>query len=98
MDVFEAISKRYSCRSYQDKSIEAEKLEKIFFRVPKWRPAISLGITAGGPLDHECYNGGRCLLDYRGKSLAHLAQSRDAVRVIPKDRNRRQQKHQQAKA
>ena len=29
MDVFEAISKRYSCRSYQNKAIEPEKLDKI---------------------------------------------------------------------
>jgi nitroreductase len=29
MDVFEAISKRYSCRSYLDKPIEKEKLAKI---------------------------------------------------------------------
>ena len=29
MDVFEAISKRYSCRSYQNKAIEPAKLEKI---------------------------------------------------------------------
>jgi len=28
--VFDAIQKRYSCRAYQDKFIEKEKLEKIF--------------------------------------------------------------------
>jgi nitroreductase len=30
MTVAEAIVKRYSCRAYQDKSIEQEKLDKIF--------------------------------------------------------------------
>jgi nitroreductase len=30
MNVFEAISKRYSCRSYIDKPVEKEKLERIF--------------------------------------------------------------------
>lgn len=30
MNVFEAISKRYSCRKYIDKPIENEKLERIF--------------------------------------------------------------------
>jgi len=30
MEVIEAIRKRYSCRSYQDKPIEQEKLDKIF--------------------------------------------------------------------
>jgi len=30
MTVFEAISKRYSCRSYQDKPIEQDKLNTIF--------------------------------------------------------------------
>jgi nitroreductase len=30
MNVFEAISKRYSCRSYTDKPIEEEKLTRIF--------------------------------------------------------------------
>ena len=30
MTVFEAIKKRYSCRAYQDKPIEQEKLDKIF--------------------------------------------------------------------
>jgi len=30
MNVFEAISKRYSCRSYLDKPIEKEKLARIF--------------------------------------------------------------------
>lgn len=29
MTVFEAIQKRYSCRSYQDKDIEQEKLDKL---------------------------------------------------------------------
>ena len=29
MDVFEAISKRYSCRAYKDTPIEPEKLDKI---------------------------------------------------------------------
>jgi nitroreductase len=30
MTVFEAIRKRYSCRAYQDKPIEQEKLDQIF--------------------------------------------------------------------
>jgi len=30
MTVSEAISKRYSCRAYQDRAIEKEKLDKIF--------------------------------------------------------------------
>jgi nitroreductase len=30
MTVFEAIKKRYSCRAYQDRPIEQEKLDKIF--------------------------------------------------------------------
>lgn len=30
MDVLEAIRKRYSCRSYQDRPIEQEKLDSIF--------------------------------------------------------------------
>ena len=30
MTVFEAIKKRYSCRAYQDKPVEQEKLDKIF--------------------------------------------------------------------
>ena len=30
MDVFEAISRRYSCRSYEDRPIEQEKLDRIF--------------------------------------------------------------------
>ncbi len=30
MTVIEAIRKRYSCRSYQDKAIEQEKLEQVF--------------------------------------------------------------------
>ena len=30
MNVLEAIRKRYSCRSYQDKPVEQEKLDKIF--------------------------------------------------------------------
>lgn len=29
MEVFEAISKRYSCRSYIDKPVEPEKIEKV---------------------------------------------------------------------
>lgn len=29
MDLFEAISKRYSCRAYQDRSVEADTLNKI---------------------------------------------------------------------
>lgn len=29
MDIFEAISKRYSCRAYQDRPVEADKLNKI---------------------------------------------------------------------
>ena len=29
MDIFEAINERYSCRAYQDKSIQAEKLERV---------------------------------------------------------------------
>ncbi len=29
MDIFEAISKRYSCRGYQDKSVEPEKIHRI---------------------------------------------------------------------
>ena len=29
MDVFEAISKRYSCRKYQDKPVESETINKI---------------------------------------------------------------------
>ena len=29
MTVFEAIGKRYSCRAYEEKAIEAEKLEKV---------------------------------------------------------------------
>jgi len=29
MDVFEAIKKRYSCRSYQDKAVEKDKLDKL---------------------------------------------------------------------
>ena len=30
MTVFEVIQKRYSCRAYQDKPVEQEKLDKIF--------------------------------------------------------------------
>jgi nitroreductase len=30
MDVFEAIRKRYSCRAYQDRPIEQEKLNQLF--------------------------------------------------------------------
>jgi nitroreductase len=30
MNVFEAIKSRYSCRAYQDKPVEQEKLDKIF--------------------------------------------------------------------
>jgi len=30
MTVFEAIQKRYSCRAYQDRPVEREKLDKIF--------------------------------------------------------------------
>jgi nitroreductase len=30
MTVFEAIKKRYSCRAYQDKPVEKDKLDKIF--------------------------------------------------------------------
>jgi len=30
MTVMEAIRKRYSCRAYQDRAIEREKLEQIF--------------------------------------------------------------------
>ena len=30
MDLMELIKKRYSCRAYQDKSVEQEKLDKIF--------------------------------------------------------------------
>jgi nitroreductase len=29
MDIFEAIKKRYSCRAYQDRSIEADKLARV---------------------------------------------------------------------
>lgn len=29
MDVFEAMTKRYSCRAYESRAIEAEKLEKV---------------------------------------------------------------------
>jgi nitroreductase len=29
MDIFEAIGKRYSCRAYQDRPVEAETLDKI---------------------------------------------------------------------
>jgi len=29
MDVFEAIEKRYSCRAYQDRAIEPEKLDRV---------------------------------------------------------------------
>ena len=29
MNIFEAIEKRYSCRAYQDRPIEAEKLDRI---------------------------------------------------------------------
>jgi nitroreductase len=30
MDLFEAIKKRYSCRAYQNRPVESEKLDKIF--------------------------------------------------------------------
>ena len=30
MTVFEVIKKRYSCRAYQDKPIEQDKLDQIF--------------------------------------------------------------------
>ena len=30
MDVYEAIKKRYSCRAYEDKPVEPEKLKRIF--------------------------------------------------------------------
>lgn len=65
MDVFEAISKRYSCRKYLDKPVESEKIAKLLEAArlapsarnfQDWRFIVATGKEAIDKLSSACNN------------------------------------------